>query len=781
MVGNRHLIRPTRVVHTPVRGESVPSGSIVRQAGIHWFPGFPSIQWPCHTGEARVKSAPCDVRSDHQRGTGVRNIVLVGHTGAGKTTLAENLLAASDSGGVVPGRSTGARHGSGEDTETRQRTTELTVLSTMHRGLRINLLDTPGLADFVGELRAGLRGGDAALFVVSALDGVDGFTRLLWDECAATGTPRMIVITKIDRPHADFTAALAACQEVFGAGVLPLALPVGRSRPGDPGDPGDPAAGGQPCRLVDLLTQPPTEGVDGDGGPGPTVAARNALIEGIIAESEDESLLERYLAGAPLPAPLLLGDLETAVARGRFHPVMATGGAGADALGVTELLNLITTRTFPSPSGHPLPASSRPDGSPCPAPSGASDGPLAAEVIRTTTDPYVGRVCLVRVFSGTLRPDMPVHVCGHGRAGRGHPDHDEDVKIGALSRPRGRSVPQPVEMCPAGDICVASKITYAETGDTLSSPDDPILLTAWSMPEPQLPVAIRARTKNAEDRLSTALARLAAEDPSVAVDHSSETGQLVLWCMGEAHSEIIIGRLGNRYGVDVDRVPIRVPLRETLRGPARGTGRYVKQSGGHGQYAICHIEVEPLSSGSGREFCDAVVGGVIPRQFIPSVEKGVERQLDLGVAAGFPLVDIRVRLVDGKAHPVDSSDAAFQTAGALAVKTAAQAAGIVLLESILAVCVLTPDEHVGPVTGDLAARRGRVVGIEPVSGTEPAGAGGRSRTAIRAEVPEMEMLRYAVDIRSLTQGTGTFSRRHLRYESVPEHLTTAYTSGGPAG
>jgi elongation factor G len=295
------------------------------------------------------------------------------------------------------------------------------------------------------------------------------------------------------------------------------------------------------------------------------------------------------------------------------------------------------------------------------------------------------------------------------------------------------------------------------------------------MPEPLLPTAIVARTKVDEDKLPTALARLAAEDPTVTVRTEQETGQLLLWCMGEAHADVLIDRLATRYGVEVDREEPRIALRETLRGPAHGLGRHVKQSGGHGQYAICQIEVEPLPAGSGFEFVDEVVGGAVPRAFIPSVEKGLAAQLARGLAAGYPMVDVRVRLVDGKAHSVDSSDMAFQIAGGLALRDAAAKAGVALLEPLLEVSVLIPDDHVGAVMGDLSSRRGRVIGMEPL------GTGDLGRTVIRAEVPESEMLRYAVDLRALTQGTGTFTRRLARYEPMPEQLAAAVLRSAASG
>jgi elongation factor G len=625
--------------------------------------------------------------------------------------------------------------------------------------MTINLLDTPGYPDFVGELRAGLRAADAALFVVSAVDGIDAATRALWAECAAVDMPRAVVVTRLDHPRADFGTAVIACQDAFGAGVLPVFLPA------------DAPKGGDGARLVGLLTgrvidyagrqrHEVDERVVLDD---PAEAARGALIEGIIAESEDETLLDRYLLGEDLDPRVLLDDAETAIARGSFHPVLPFARRdGGMPVGCVELLDLMVD-AFPSPAEHPLPPLTRCDGSDCPRVAADPDGPLLAEVVRTTTDPYVGRMSVVRVFSGTLRPDATVHVSGHGRAAAGHPDHDVDEKVGALQAPDGMAL-RPVEACSAGGICVVTKLAAAETGDTLSDRDDPRLLAPWTMPEPLLPIAIAPRTKGDEDRLPTALSRLAAEDPTVTVRTETETGQLLLWCMGEAHADVLLDRLATRYGVAVDREAPRVPLRETLRGPAHGLGRHVKQSGGHGQYAICQIEVEPAASGTGFEFVDEVVGGAIPRSFIPSVEKGIAAQMARGVAAGYPVVDIRVRLVDGKAHSVDSSDMAFQVAGGLALRDAAAKVGVALLEPILEVSVLVPDEHVGAVMGDLSGRRGRVSGMEPVGG---------GRTVVRAEVPEVEMTRYAVELRSLTQGTGTFTRRHARYEPMPDHLAQA--------
>jgi elongation factor G len=359
-----------------------------------------------------------------------------------------------------------------------------------------------------------------------------------------------------------------------------------------------------------------------------------------------------------------------------------------------------------------------------------------------------------------MRPDMTVHVSGHGLEDRGHEDHDVDERVGALTSPLGKTQ-RTMSSCIAGDVCAVAKLSRAETGDTLSDPDAPMVMAPWSMPDPLLPVAIRAKSKADEDKLSQALGRLVAEDPTLRLENNAETRQLVLWCMGEAHADVLIDRLHTRYGVEVERIDLRVPLRETFGGAAKGLGRHVKQSGGHGQYGICHIDVEPLPSGEGFEFVDKIVGGVVPRQFIPSVEKGIRQQMERGVHAGYPLVDIKVTLHDGKAHSVDSSDMAFQAAGALALKDAAGQVPVLLLEPVDQVDVLIADEYVGPIMSDLTSRRGRVLGSQAVAG---------GRTMIKAEVPQLEIIRYSIDLRSMSQGTGTFNRAFLRYEPLPTHV-----------
>jgi elongation factor G len=671
----------------------------------------------------------------------VRNVLLVGAAGSGKTTLVETLLVAAGVLNRAGATAEGTTVCDFDEAEHRQqRSVGLALAPLIHAGVKVNLLDAPGYIDFVGELRAGLRAADCALFVIAANEGVDEPTRSLWRECAQVRMPRVVVITKLDHARADYEGVVAQAQDAFGDKVLPVYL---RDR-------------GQ---LAGLIT--------GDHG---HEEDRGALIEGIIEESEDEALMERYVGGEDIDPKLLVADLERAVARGSFYPVVPVDSASG--VGAVELLDLIVSG-FPSPLEHPMPEVFTPVGKKGPELRCDPAGPLVAEVVKTTTDPYVGRVSLVRVFSGTVRPDATVHVSGHLSAfsdsGRmtGHHDHDEDERIGTLSVPLGKTQRFATKVV-AGDICAIGRLSRAETGDTLSETGRPLLLKPWAMPEPLLPLAIQARVKADEDKLGQALQRLAAEDPTLRIDDNPQTHQIVLWTMGEAHADVLLDRLAHRYGVPVDEVQVRVPLRETFGEPAVGHGRHVKQSGGHGQYAVCAIEVEPLPQGRGFEFVDKVVGGAVPRQFIPSVEKGIRAQMERGVATGYPVVDIRVTLTDGKAHSVDSSDMAFQMAGSLALRDAASSARTCLLEPVDQVDVRAPNDLVGTVMGDLSGRRGKVLGSEPAEDD--------GLTVVRAEVPQLELRRYSVELRAFSHGAATYTRTFAHYEPMPDNVAARVTS-----
>ncbi len=677
--------------------------------------------------------------------TGIRNVVLVGPSGSGKSRLFDHVVDQCVAGRSARGRT--------------EPTTGLRAATVATGAVVLTLLDAPGHPDFVGEVRAGLRAADAALFVVSAADGADAQSRALWHECALVGMPRAVVITALDARDADFAAALADCRAHFGAGVQPLGVPVAGAR-------------GAVSSIADLLLGELHEyGPDGRTvrpcGPehtGVLDTYRPPLIEGIIEESEDGALMDRYLAGEELDVETLERDLLTAVAHGTFHPVLPV--SAETGAGVAVLLHLVEAG-FPHPGLHDLPTVTSVDGGDPVEITADPAGPLVAEVVHTESDPYVGHLSLVRVFSGRLRTDRAVHVSGHldllgGPPGEGHAPHDEDVRPGAVAAPLDGELLTKDEAV-AGEVVVVTKLATAQTSDTLSSPDAPLLVTPWALPEALLPAAVAAATRADEDRMPVAFRELAAEDPSLRIEHDPGTGQVLLWTTGPAHLDLVLSRLRSRFNVGVEQVPVRVAMRETVSTRAEAQGRHVKQSGGHGQFAVCHLVVEPLPRGGGVEFAEKVVGGAVPRQFIGSVEKGVRHQLGRGLLAGWPVTDVRVTLTDGKAHSVDSSDIAFQTAAGIALRELASPHTVCLLEPVDTVHVTVDDEHLGAVMTDIGTRRGQILGSVPAQ-DEP------GRSVLEAAVPQLELLDYAVALRSIAHGTGTFHRELRGYEQLPERL-----------
>ncbi|HVM00868.1 MAG TPA: elongation factor G [Egibacteraceae bacterium] len=649
----------------------------------------------------------------------IRNVVLLGHGGVGKTSLAEALLAAAAGtekrGGVLD-----------VEPEERERgySLGLGVVSLRWRDHKVNLLDAPGTPDAIGDAFPALSAADIALFVIDATAGVQPQHDVLWDACARLGLPRMVLLNKLDKQNAAYQRNIDALRERYGKPLAPVHMPIGV---------GDDFNG-----VIDLLHATAVARVGGERREVPIPeeraeqAARNRefLVEAIV--EQDDDLLLRYLEGDEPDTKELARCFARGIRSGGFFPVLCA--STEQGIGVRLLADFLIEEC-PSPADR--------------AGGGAADGPPAAYVAKTLSDPYVGRITVLRVVRGRLSGDDAMTV---GRTGG-------RVRLRQLFTLRGREQ-TPVSGAPSGDIVAVAKLEDVATGDVLTA-GPPVSVDTIAAPEPFHRVAVEPASAGDEDKLSTALARVAEEDPSLRIDRSEETGQLVVRAYGPLHVAVALARMERKFGVHVREVPLRVAYRETLKGPGSGIGKHVKQSGGHGQYGIAQVEVEPLPRGAGFIFEDRIVGGVIPRQFISSVEKGVVEAMGQGVLAGYPVVDVLVRLVDGKHHSVDSSDMAFQVAGALAFRAAAQDAALALLEPVLDVAVTVPDELTGDVMGDLSARRGRI------QGTEAAGPG---LTVVRALVPEAEVTNFVPELRSLTSGTGQVSVRYDHHDECPEHL-----------
>ncbi len=670
----------------------------------------------------------------------IRNVLLVGHGGAGKTTLLEAMLFVS---GAI------TRMGRVEDGNTvsdfepeevkKQISVSLAMAPVEWDGVKINVLDAPGYADFVGDVRSAIRAVDAVLLVVSAVDGVEVQTEVAWELAAQAGLPRAILVNKLDRERASFERVLDELVQAFGTQVAPIQLPLGEEH----------AFHG----VVDLLGRRAYTydgshlGAEGDW-PEDVVARAEPLREKLVeavAESDD-ALIEKYLEQGELEEEEILRGVKQGFTAARIAPVLCA--SASKAIGVDRLLRFVAEE-FPSPAERDRIVVRTRAGEERERPT-TPDGPLTAFVFKTISDPYVGHISLFRVFSGRLRPDSTVFNATKG----------VEERIGQLFTLRGKEHETVAEV-PAGDIGAVAKLGHTTTGDTLCTKDDPVQLPPLEMPEPLLAYAIAPRTKGDEDKLSTALARLLEEDPTLRIERSEETHETVIYGMGEAHLDVVIERMKRKFGVEVTTAPAKIPYRETIRGRGKGTGRHVKQTGGHGQYGVCVIEIEPLPRGGGFEFVDKIFGGAIPNQFIPSVEKGVVKAMEQGVVSGYPMVDLRCTLVDGKFHPVDSSDMAFQIAGSLALKEAAEQAGVILLEPIVELEIVVPEAYTGDVMGDLNSKRAKIGGIESA---------GVGKQRIRALVPQAEVARYAIELRSMTGGRGAFTMRFSHYEEVPPHL-----------
>jgi elongation factor G len=606
-------------------------------------------------------------------------------------------------------------------------------------GVKINVLDAPGYADFIGDVRSAIRAVDAVILVVSAVDGVEVQTEAAWELAVDEGLPRAIFVNKLDRERADFEATLAQLVSSFGNQVAPFELPIGQEH--------------EFQGVADLLHEkadlyPSGPKAEESEWPDDLHAmadpAREKLIEA-VAESDD-ALIEEYLEVGTLPEEHIVSGAKDGFARARLAPVIV--GSAAKAMGIDRLLDFIVEE-FPSPIDRGAVTVIAKDGSEAERSCDRS-GPTTAFVFKTLSDPFVGHITMFRVFSGAIRPDSSVHNATQGT----------DERIGQLFTLQGKehaSVPE----VNAGDIGSVAKLQHAHTGDTFSAKSEPMHLAALALPEPLLAYAIAPKTKGEEDKLATGLSRLREEDPTLRVTRNEETHETVMHGMGEAHLEVMIERLKRKFGVDVVTSPAKIAYRETLRGKTSATGRHVKQSGGHGQYAVCMVEVEPLPHGEGFVYESKIFGGAIPQQFIPSIEKGIVKTMADGVVSGNPMVDVKVTLVDGKFHAVDSSDMAFQIAGSLAIKEAAEDVGVALLEPVVDLEVVVPEAFTGDVMGDLNAKRGKIAGMEQAGG---------DKQRIRAQVPQGEVARYVIDLRSMTGGRGAFSMNFSHYEEMPTHL-----------
>ena len=679
----------------------------------------------------------------------IRNVGLFSHGGAGKTSLTEAMAflthATTRLGRVEEGNTISDWD---PDEIKRGISISTSLVPVEWRDHKINLLDAPGYADFVGEIRGAMRVADLALILLDASAGVEVGTEQVWDTAATTGLPRALVINKMDRENANFENSLSAAQTTFGSAVVPVQLPIGAEKSFN--------------GFIDLLSRQAYQFGDGKDGsvtpidiPADLADAvethRTTLVERIC--ENDEELMMRYLEDDEISVDELRQGLKAGIADGSIVPVFVT--AATALKGVTFLLDAIVD-CFPSPNSAVANDADGNDVTLTPDP----DGPLAALVFKTVADPYVGKLSYFRVFSGRVTSDS--HVLNTSKG--------QDERVGQLYVMRGKEQIGVSEIV-AGDIGAVAKLQVTGTGDTLSDAQRRFTLPGITFPHPAFSAAVSPKTKSDLDKMGTAIQRLIEEDPTLQVSRDARTGETIISGLGESHVQIALDRMARKFGVNVELGLPQVAYRETISVPVRGVEyKHKKQTGGHGQYGHVFLDLEPLPDAD-FEFAEQIVGGVVPKQFIPAVEKGVREAMEEGLLAGYPMVNIKVTLTDGSYHSVDSSEMAFKIAAAQAFKKAAQQAKPILLEPVMHLRVTVPESYMGDVMSDLNGKRAQLQGMTP---------GENGMTTIEAMVPAAEIQRYATDLRSITQGRGSFTVEFSHYQPVPPHLTEQIVAAAKA-
>ncbi len=667
----------------------------------------------------------------------LRNVVLLGHGGTGKTSLAEAAFFSSGGASRMGKVEEGNTASDFEPDEVKRKISlSLALIPCEWANHKINLIDTPGYADFAGEVKSGIRAADVGVVVVDAAAGVQVGTEMAWRRADEERLPRLIFINRIDRENANFQQALEALQARYGKKVAPLELPIG-----------SPDSFSGVVNLVDKTAYMGEKGTPADVPAelsGAVDAAREQLVEA-VAEADDD-LLAKYLEGEELTVEEITGALKKGIAANIVYPVFV--GSATRNIGITKFLDALVA-DCPSPA-EVAPKLAR-NGSSDEELRGDASAPLAALVFKTAADPFVGRLTYLRIVSGTLKGDSHVWNASHA----------VDERVGQLILLKGKTQDH-VPSLAAGDIGAVAKLTHTVTGDTLCTKEHAVTLPPIAFPKPPYDAAVTPKGKGDVDKMGPSLHRIAEEDPTLHVHRDEITGETILSGMGETHVEVAAEKMKRKFGVEVDLHPPRVPYRETVTAKVEQEYIHKKQTGGHGQYARVTITVEP-NKGGGYEFVDKVVGGAVPRNFIPAVEKGVHEAMQEGALAHFPMVDLRVALIDGKEHAVDSSEMAFKLAGSQALKLGALKANPVLLEPVMRMQIHVPETNTGDVMGDLNGKRAKVHGMSPEDG---------GMTVIDAEAPLAEVLRYATDLRSITQGRGSFEMEFAHYSEVPAHMAS---------